>query len=531
MRAVVLVLLGMLNACDERAPRVDVLVTGASISGANGIHFAPDGRLFVASVIGNELLALDPASGEVLQRWTPADGVEGPDDVAFGPDGEFFWTSILTGEVAGFRADGSRVTAARLGPGVNPITFSDDGRLFVAQCFFGDRLYEVDPDGVGQPRLLSDQLGPDCGLNGMDWGPDGRLYGPRWFVGEVVSFDVDTMEMRVEAGGFKAPAAVKFDAEGRLHVLDTFAGEIVRIEGDEREIVAKLSPGLDNFAFDQGGRLFVSSFTDGFVGWVDEQGGLNEISPGGMSHPGGVAVFADEGTETVVVADLQSLRGFDSDSGEHRFTQRNVLGISALGSAINIAADGPQLILVSWLDNNVRIWDPVQEKVIERFDDLGQPVSAVRFGSGLAIAEHIGGRVILIANGQTSVLAEGLQAPTGLAARDGDLYVTDRGAGSVLQVAAAGAAIAPRVLAAGLALPEGITLTNRGIAVVEGESGRVVLVNPEGGAAVLAQVSPGTAAQSDEQPPSMIFNGIAAGADALFVTGETDRVLYRIEMP
>jgi sugar lactone lactonase YvrE len=527
--------IGVLVGCGERStpgqPIVDVLVTGASISGANGIHFAPDGRLFVASVIGNELLALDPESGEVLQRWTPAEGVEGPDDVAFGPDGSFFWTSILTGEVAGFRADGTRVTAAKLGPGVNPITFSDDGRLFVAQCFFGDQLFEVDPNGIDEPQLLSDELGPGCGLNGMDWGPDGRLYGPRWFLGEVVSFDVDTLDMRLEAADFEVPAAVKFDAEGRLNVLDTFMGEIVRFDGEEREVLARLSPGLDNFTFDDGGRLFVSSFTDGFVGWVDETGELIEISPAGMAHPGGVAVFAHGGQETVVVADVHAIRGFDPATGSKRFTQRNILGVSPLGSAINVAPDGDRLILVSWIDNNVRVWDPASETVVERFDDLGQPVSAVRFGSGLAIAEHVGGRVILINNEKTTILAENLQSPTGLAVSGGNLFVSDRAAGRVLQIAADGAAVAPRVVAAGLALPEGIAVTERGIAVVEGESGRVVLVSASGAASVVGRIAPGTAAQSEAQPPSMVFNGVAAGVNALFATGETDRVLYRIEIP
>ena len=58
---------------------------------------------------------------------------------------------------------------------VNPITFSEDGRLFVALDFFGDALYELDPDLVKPPRLITQDLG---WLNGIDWGPDGFLYGP-----------------------------------------------------------------------------------------------------------------------------------------------------------------------------------------------------------------------------------------------------------------------------------------------------------------------------------------------------------------
>ena len=98
----------------------------------------------------------------------------------FFSDGSWFWTSIMTGQVAGFDADGTLIEAAQLTPGVNPITFSNDGRLFVSQCFFGTNLYEVDPLGKAEARLISDELGPGCGLNGMDWGPDNRLYGPRW---------------------------------------------------------------------------------------------------------------------------------------------------------------------------------------------------------------------------------------------------------------------------------------------------------------------------------------------------------------
>ena len=206
---------------------VDVLATGANIAGANGIHFGPDGLLYVASVIGSSLTVLDPDSGEIVRTLSAQDGVYGPDDVAFASDGSYFWTTILTGEVAGFDADGNRVVAAQLPPGPNPITFSDDDRLFVAQCFLGTNVYELDPKGVQAPRVIADDLGPGCGLNGMDWGPDKRLYGPRWFVGEVISLDVDTGERRVEATGFTTPAAVKFDSHGVLHVLDTGAGEVV----------------------------------------------------------------------------------------------------------------------------------------------------------------------------------------------------------------------------------------------------------------------------------------------------------------
>ena len=95
---------------------------------------------------------LDTESGAVVEVYDALDGVIGPDDVAFGPDGSWYWTSIMTGEVAGFNASGEKVTAAQLSPGVNPITFSDDGRLFVSQCFFGTHLFGWTQQGKSQPE-------------------------------------------------------------------------------------------------------------------------------------------------------------------------------------------------------------------------------------------------------------------------------------------------------------------------------------------------------------------------------------------
>ena len=85
---------------------------------------------------------MDPRTGKILDRLGPALGVETPDDVTFGPPGstyenDIFWTALFTGEVGRLTPDGTKITAGQVFPGVNPITFSDDGRLFVAHDFFG----------------------------------------------------------------------------------------------------------------------------------------------------------------------------------------------------------------------------------------------------------------------------------------------------------------------------------------------------------------------------------------------------------
>jgi DNA-binding beta-propeller fold protein YncE len=347
-----------------------------------------------------------------------------------------------------------------------------------------------------------------------------------------VSFDVTSGDRRLEADGFEVPAAVKFDSRGRLHVLDTQAGQVLRVEGDERVVVADLVPGLDNFAFDRNDRLFVSSFTDGFVWRVAPDSSFTELIPGGMAHPGGVAVLEPADAEPrVAVADLHALRLFDPVSGEATDTERGILGVGELGSVLAVAADGENLILTAFTDDNVRIWDPAAGKVVERFGGLRQPVSALRYRNMLAVAEHGTGRVVGLSGADVVPLATDLPAPTGLASDGERLFVSDRARGEILEIARAGESIPPRVVASGLNAPEGLAWSARGLVVVEGESGRVLEVTDAGETVLLAMVAPGTPPASAEQPPSMVLNGVAVLGNTLYVTGETNRVLYSISLP
>ncbi len=507
------------------APVLTTIATGANIAGTNGIAFSADNKLYAASVIGSTISIIDPETGEMLKTLTAEDGVVGPDDIAFGADGSYFWTSILTGEVAGFTPDGYKVVAAQLTPGVNPITFSDDGRLFVSQCFFGTGLFEVDPKGIAEPRVIAEDLGPGCGLNGMDWGSDDRLYGPRWFRGEVVSFNVDDNTMRLEASGFTTPAAVKFDKQGILHVLDTGTGEIVKVEGDKKTVVASLSQGLDNFAFDKDNRLFVSSFTDGFIQRVEADGSLTTLQPGGLAHPGGITLLNGE----LVVADLHAIRFFDPASGEETQVQRNVLGMGKMGGALNLSTDNDKLILVSWVDGDIRVWDPVAMEVVERHDGLAGPVAAVRYAGKIIATEHGTNTIIgLDNNGRTQYMS--IDAPTGLASSDGSLYVTSRSEGKIYKIGADNSMLdEPTLVVQGLTDPEGLTIVGDEFVIVQGSDGQIVATDPKGEGKTLATIAAGTEAASADQPPSMVFNGVTAMPDGtLYATGETNRVLYRL---
>ena len=88
------------NSDDKKSSEIKIIATGASLAGANGMSFGPDGNLYVASVLGSSITVLNPESGKIIKVYGETEGVIGPDDVDFASDGSWYWTSILSGEVA-----------------------------------------------------------------------------------------------------------------------------------------------------------------------------------------------------------------------------------------------------------------------------------------------------------------------------------------------------------------------------------------------------------------------------------------------
>ena len=515
---------------------VTVLAQGGPLHATNGMYFGPDGRLHVVSASSAEVLALDPESGEVLERWGPEDGVQGPDDIIFGPDGAWYWTEFAFGDVARRAPDGTIAVIASPGPGVNPITFSDDGRLFVSQCALGDHLFELDPAGGEEPRLITDQLGPGCGLNGMDWGPDDRLYGPRPSASEVVRVDVDRGTFETVASGFDRPVALKFDSQGRLHVLDSGSGELFQVDigTGEKELVGRTGAGSDNLAFDADDRLFVSSYAHSFIVEVLGPETNRTVVAGGVSFPGGLAWLpaADSGGR-LFLADRRALRELDPETGAEIHV---VTGVgSDLGEALSAHPHGAQLLLSG--ATSVSVWDPDGHRLVERFEGFEEAVDALPLDGDIVVSEYETGSVLRFdpaAPDARTVLASGLEAPAGLAAHGGDLYVADR-SGTLLQVLDDGERVdPPRVVAAGLAAPEGIAAGDDGMLyVVEQEGGRVTRVDPETGAAT--PVADGLVLDSLEQKSiggatSVGFlSGIAVSNGSLYVSSYAENRVYRID--
>ena len=256
----------------------------------------------------------------------------------------------------------------------------------------------------------------------MDWGPDDRLYGPRWFDNEVISLDVDTGEIRTEISDLKVPAAVKFNSLGELHVLDTAAGAILKRKDGVLEKIADLPTGLDNLAFSDRDELFVSSYTDGSILKVLDNG-FETILPGGISHPGALAILNGE----LIVADIQSVRAFNLETGKESWVLRNVFRLSPIGSNTSINSVDELLILTSWLDNTLKVLEPKTGKILKTIDGLAIPVSATKFGELFAVALHGNHSVSLISpsGGDVRILSDDFDAPTHVINYKDDLLVSD----------------------------------------------------------------------------------------------------------
>lgn len=507
-----------------------VLVRGSPIHGANGLAFDRHDRLHIASVLGREIVVMDPRTGKILDRLGPEMGVETPDDLTFGPPGsmyqdDLFWTAIFIGEVGRLTPDGVKSAPGQVFPGVNPITFLGADRLFVAHDFMGfSGLYEIDPEGVFPPIELDPNF---YNLNAFDFGPDGLLYGPIAYE-KILRIDVDSGGPPLWSEDIVNPfncVAVKFDHQGRLHALNI--DRVVRIDPDTGavELVADIgSSGLDNLAFDSKGHLYVSSFRDGTIYRVLPSGRVRELSRGGMIAPGGVAVLPGHlGGESVFVGDTFSFRKFNGGNG------RPGVQAEVFGSAGTIAPYGENLLVSAWFDNSVAVLDPETLEPIGAPDYFAIPMNAIAFDGDIAVSELGTGSVV---RSDHSPIAAGFYVPTGLAATETDLWVADWAQGAVFQIVAGGTPVGPIPIATGLSYPEGLAVNTDGnLLVVESGAGRLSSINPATGeVTTVAEGLELGAAGTAAAPPNWVFNGVAVGSRGhIYVTGDKANVLYRFK--
>lgn len=252
--------------------------------GTNGIVVADDGSLWIADGEGSQIIQVDTATGDIVNRWPTPDG-SWPDDLAFDPDGRLFWTGFESGQIGRIDpSSGDHVIVAEVPPGANPITFTEDGRLLVGLAVTADGLYEIDPEGVTDPVQIVAELG---NVNGFDVAADGYLYGPR-ATGEVVRIDTATGEvLDTIASDMGFSGAVREATDGSLVVLSATPTPTlwsVDIETGEKTAIAALDTQLvDNVAVGDDGSFYVTTFNRPAVIVVAPDGTTTELPIGTAS--------------------------------------------------------------------------------------------------------------------------------------------------------------------------------------------------------------------------------------------------------
>ncbi|MBS9376087.1 SMP-30/gluconolactonase/LRE family protein [Rhodococcus sp. B50] len=488
------------------------LTQPSRLFGANGIRTGPDGRIYIAQVAGSTISALDLETGDVETVSAKGSDIVGPDDVAFAPNGDMYITEYCDGRVSVRTPDGrTRLVRDDL-PGANGITVHQ-GRLFVNECRIGGRLMELTPDG-GEPKVLLENLPMP---NGMEVGPDGKLYYPLLGTNEIWRIDPEGGEPERVAADLGVPDAVKFDSEGFIVSTQVASGQVLRINprNGEQTVLASLAPGLDNLTF-AGERLFVSSFT-GQITEILAGGETRTALADGLTWPLGLAV---DGTGTLHIADgsffhalhpggdVQAL-GMMFSPGYPGYAR----GVTAIGNGEFLVSGNGAVsrynpgmaegeILAEGLDQaygvavspagNVAVADLgagtvewVHSGKTERLaGNLNRPIDVAFTANGTClIAESGAGRIVAATGSGIDVVVDGLEEPHGIVVHDDILYIVDVGAKSVVAVDLETKARTIVALNVPVGAPEGVeTKPLKGLPPLSGAQGPFagIAVGPDG---------------------------------------------------
>ena len=498
-------------------------VAPAALIGANGMRWGPDGRLFVAQAFGGQVSAVDVASG-VAEVISPANGsIIAPDDLAFDSHGNMFATEVMSARVSAYRPNGRVDVIAADVPVANGITVHRD-RIFMSEFNPNGRILELFADSSAPRVIASGLMMP----NALCLGPDDHLYFPLVPLGEVWRVPLSGGTAERVAGDFNIPTAVKFDAKGRLFVVESGTGAIIHFDiatGTKTEF-ARVAFGIDNFAFAPDGRMFVSHFTDGGVIEISPTGETRQAVRGGMLGPFGIA--AGPGG-SLVAADGMSLAHIGKDGSIERPAMLLQHGFPGYVRGIAVAPDGSQIT-----SNSAGLVARYRagEEAVPILAGLDRAMGVALAANGdVVVCEAGAGRVHSIGvDGETHVMASGLSAPTGVFCNaDGSLIVSEAGAGRLVHIKDGHVA----TMLDGLVEPHGVTASGGAAFVLDRGTGSLHRITGGTSAIVATHLPVGASSgmKVNTLPgidlvmpgPLLPFSDIAALADgSIAIGGDAD---------
>lgn len=505
----------------------EALVAPSSFTGVHGLAVDLQGRLLAGSVVGNAIWQVDRDTGAAKVLIGGPEGQA--DDIAIGPKGEMAWTNYLMGMVRMRDGDNApmRVLAKDL-PGLNSLDFDRrNGKLYATQVFLGDALWELDVTGAKPPRLIAKDLG---GLNGFEVGPDGMIYGPLWFKNSVVKVDPASGAVTVLNREFKTPAAANLDGKGNLWVIDTFTGELSKVElaSGRKTVMKQLKTAVDNLAIAPDGTIYVSNMADNAIdAYNPATGAVRTLTSGKLAVPGGIKL----GGGTLWVADLFAFRKVDVASGAVSDLMR--MQASDMEYPFAVGLSERLITLTSWFTGSVQVLDRATMKTLHMLHGWKAPYDTIPMADGSLLVAELATGSITQASGAAfatrKVVASGINGPVQMVlGRDGALYVTEA-AGNLLRINLADGS--KTVVADQLALPEGVAETPWGTFIVaETAAARLTEIDPRTKLRrTVAEKLPIGLSAGPGMPPPYVPTGVDVAADGtVYFSADRNNAIYRV---
>ena len=460
------------------------LVKDTLFPGCNGATIGTDGALYIVHTGNGSTTRVDLKTMKATQFVPPYAGTFITDDITSDDKGNFYSTGTtpLVGEVYRLDKNGMKTVIARGLTAPNGIQYNKrTGRLFTSECFQANRVFELDPTGVKEPRLLvKENLIPVP--EGFGFDPDTNdLIIPDMGTGKILRVNPDSGDITTIAEKFTAPIALKVGPD-KMAYFPELGGAVFRLslDGQKREKLAQLPPGLDNLAITAEGRLFITSYWDATVYEVstDGSGKFKALFPKGPNTINGVLFKNGK----VLISDAIMIRIVEKDKFVP--TKLNAWAAHHMPLPIGLAnGPGEQVFWPDSVNNAVAIGDPAKGEFKAIAGDLKRPMGVLMStdGSKVYVPEYAAGQIteISLADGAKKPLTTGLEGPLAVAIIDSTLYVAEAKPGRISKVDLATGN--KEVFLAGAVGKPGALLNDGSgnLLVLDGASGRIFRINPK----------------------------------------------------